>query len=136
MGFELRDHTADIEIVGHGKTLGAAFAGVANGMAHAMCDDWPESGDNHSVSVSAESLDALLFDYMDELIYLRDVRNVLPVDNTASVTGSDDTWDLSGAFRGVPVDQITAREIKAPTYADMKIVETTEHCEARVVLDV
>ena len=136
MGFELRDHTADIEIVGHGETVGGAFAGVANGMAAAMCEDWPETGRHHSVSVSAESLDALLFDYMDELIYLRDVRNVLPVDNTASVTRRDDTWDLSGSFRGVPVEEINAREIKAPTYADMEIVETTDQWEARVVLDV
>jgi len=51
-------------------------------MAAAMCDEVPEDGgDRFEFTVSAEGRDQLLFDYLDELIYERDVRGVLPVDN-------------------------------------------------------
>ena len=137
MGFELRDHTADIEIVGSGDTIGTAFAGVGDGMAAAMCDEWPDAGERRSILVTSEGVEALLFDYLDELIYRRDVENVLPVENEATVNERDGTWELRGSFRGVPLQLIRAREIKAPTYADMEIVEDGDGSwSARAVLDV
>ena len=136
MGYTIKEHTADVAIVGRGDTLGAAFAGIADGMAAAICENWPDTGDNFSFSLTAEHLDALLFDYLDELIYLRDVENVLPVENTAKVQQRNGDWSLIGSFRGVPVAEVTAREIKAPTYADMNIEQTDDGWEAVAVVDV
>ena len=39
MGFELRDHTADIAVSATGDTLEATFAAVAGGLAAASCDE-------------------------------------------------------------------------------------------------
>lgn len=146
MSFELRDHTADVAVEAHGKTLGETFAAVADGMAAAMCEDVPPDGDRFEVSVRAESREALLFDYLDDLIYQRDVRNVLPVDNEATVrrddiiegddNGSDETWLLDGSARGVALSMIDAREVKAVTYSEMTLEETDDGWYAYVVFDV
>ncbi|MFT4889926.1 MAG: SHS2 domain-containing protein [Halobacteriales archaeon] len=136
MPYELREHTADVGIEATGATLGETFAALADGMAAAMCDDVPNVGDRFDVRVVAEGREALLFDYLDELIYERDVRNVLPVDNEATVDGRGDEWVLEGSALGVPLGEIVAREVKAVTYSEMRIDETDDGWRAYVVLDV
>ena len=138
MPYELRDHTADVGIEATGATLSETFAALADGMAAAMCDDVPPIGDRFDVQVAAESREALLFDYLDELIYERDVRNVLPVENDATVNRhrQADDWRLDGSARGVPLEEIDAREVKAVTYSEMQIEETSDGWRAYVVVDV
>ncbi|WP_227353978.1 archease [Haladaptatus salinisoli] len=146
MNFALRDHTADVAVEATGDSLAAVFAAVADGMAAAMCDDVPDDGERFDLAVRAEGREALLFDYLDELIYQRDVRAVLPVDNVASIDegGGDergsgereDEWVLSGSARGVPLAGLGAREIKAVTYSEMEIEETPNGWRAYVVFDV
>ncbi|WP_121821331.1 archease [Halostella salina] len=136
MPYELRDHTADVAVAASGDRLGDAFAAAADGLAAAMCDDVPDAGDRFDVTVAAEGREALLFDYLDELIFQRDVRSVLPVDNRATVTERDGEWHLSGSARGVPLSAVSAREVKAVTYSEMDLRETESGWAAYVVFDV
>ncbi|NHN48627.1 archease [Halostella sp. JP-L12] len=153
MPYELRDHTADVAVAATGATLGDVFAAVADGLAAAMCDEVPASGERFDVTVAAESREALLFDYLDDLIYQRDVRGVLPVDHEATVERADGAggeagetlngdgenateWTLSGSARGVPLSEIYAREIKAVTYSEMDLSRTDDGWRAYVVFDV
>jgi len=149
VSYALREHTADVAVEATGADLGETFAAVADGMAAAMCDEIPDVGDRFEFSVRAESREALLFDYLDDLIYQRDVREVLPVDNGASVariagadeksvagSGADGEWHLRGSARGVPFDQVRARDLKAVTYSEMTVAETNDGWRAYVVFDV
>jgi SHS2 domain-containing protein len=136
MGFALRDHTADVAVEATGATIDAAFAAVADGLAAAMCDDIPASGERFALTVRAEGRDALLFDYLDDLIYERDVRSVLPVENEAAVTRDGEEWVCEASARGVPLAEIAAREVKAVTYSEMDLHETPEGWRAYVVFDV
>jgi SHS2 domain-containing protein len=136
MGYELREHTADVAVEATGESLGAVFAAVADGMAAAMCDDVPGGGRRHDVSVTAEGPEALLFDYLDRLIYERDVESVLPVDNEATVRRAADDWTVGASYRGVPLETVTARDLKAVTYSEMDLSETAEGWHAYVVFDV
>lgn len=136
MAFTLRPHTADVAVEATGPTLAAVFTAVADGLAAACCDDIPDGGDRFGVDASAESPEALLYEYGAELIYQRDVRDVLPVDNTAGVTQHGDEWRLAGSARGVPLDRIDAREVKAITYSDMELEGTDGGWRAYVVFDV
>lgn len=135
MAFELREHTADVAVEATGGTLGEAFAAVADGMAAAMCDEIPDTGQRRELSVAAESREALLFDYLDELIYERDVRSVMPVDNRATVE-TDGEWRVTGSYRGVPLAELSAREVKAVTYSEMEVERRDDGWFAYVVLDV
>jgi SHS2 domain-containing protein len=136
VSFELRDHTADVAVAATGATLGETFAAVADGLAAAMCDEIPdEGGQRHTIAVHSEDREALLFDYLDELIYRRDVESVLPVDNEAEVFFRGE-WILRGSFRAVPLERVVARDVKAVTYSEMRVAETADGFEAYVVLDV
>ncbi|GGL53509.1 archease [Halocalculus aciditolerans] len=130
--FDLREHTADVAVEARGETPGAVFAAVAEGMAAAMCDldSVPDTGDRFDVTASAPNPERLLYDYLDTLIYERDVCSVLPVDNHATVSVDDEsdgtdenTWTLSGSARGVPLADVAARDLKAVTYSEMVVEE-------------
>jgi SHS2 domain-containing protein len=136
MGYELRPHTADVAAEATGETLGAAFAAAADGMAAAMAEEWPAGGERYEISVSAEGREALLFDYLDELIYERDVRSVLPVDNEGVVTEDGTGWHFEGRYRGIDLATVTARDLKAITYSEMEIEETADGWRVYVVFDV
>jgi SHS2 domain-containing protein len=136
MSYELRDHTADVAVAAVGETLGETFAAVADGMTAAMCESVPADGERFDVSVTAESGEALLFDYLDELIFQRDVRGVLPAGHEASVKGEGEEWTLQGSARGVPFSAVEAREIKAVTYSEMDLSRTDGGWRAYVVFDV
>lgn len=136
MSYELRDHTADVAVEAEGRSFDAVAAAVADGLAAAMCDDVPAEGERFDVRVDAESREALLFDYLDELIYQRDVRGVLPVDNDVKIDERAGAFELAGSARGVPLSSVSAREIKAVTYSEMDVAETADGWRAYVVFDV
>ena len=136
MSFTLEPHTADVAVAATGVDLGETFAAAADGLAAASCDAVPETGERFSLTVRAEGLEALLFDYLDRLIYERDVRGVLPVDNRAAVREADDEWVVEASARGVPFAAIEARDVKAVTYSEMRVEPTDDGWEAYVVLDV
>jgi SHS2 domain-containing protein len=136
VSFELRDHTADVAVEAEGETLGAVFAAVADGMAAAMADERPESGDRFAFEERAESREALLYDYLDRLIYERDVRGVLPTENDAAVHEDDGEWVVEATARGVPLGEVHARDLKAVTYSEMDLSETDAGWHAYVVFDV
>lgn len=133
--FELRDHTADVAVAARGPSLDSVFGALGDGLAAAQCESIPADGERFSFSLAAESREALLFDYLDQLIYERDVRVVLPVENWV-LLDTDGEWRLEASSRGVPLDRVEAREVKAVTYSEMRIEEREEGWEAYVVLDV
>jgi len=136
MSYELREHTADIAVEATGQTLAATFEAVGDGLAAAMCDAPPKEGDRFGLTRTAESREALLFDYLDELIYQRDVRAVLPVENEATIREVDGDWTVEASARGVPLSAITAREVKAVTYSEMQLEPVADGWRAYVVFDV
>ncbi|WP_049997507.1 archease [Halococcus sediminicola] len=136
MSFELRAHTADVAVAAAGATLDETFGAVADGLAAAMCEAIPESGERFEFTVSAENREALLYEYLADCIYQRDVRGVLPVANRATVQRDGDEWRGEASARGVSLSDVDAREIKAVTYSEMCIEEDEGGWRAYVVFDV
>ena len=129
-------HPADVAVEATGPTLAAAFASAAEGLAAAHVESIPGTGERFEVEVEAEGLEALLFDFLDRLIYERDVRNVLPVDLEVDLGREGDGWWLRASARGVPVEDLRAREVKAVTYSEMAVEETEAGWRVYVVFDV
>ena len=150
--FALREHTADVAVEATGDSPGAVFAAVADGLAAAQCDDVPATGgERFDVDRAAEDLEGLLYDYLGRLIYERDVRGVLPVDNEATVSrpdvdgaassgdagdGEADAFSVHASARGVPLDAVDAREVKAVTFSEMVVEPRDDEWYAYVVFDV
>ncbi|MFC6737526.1 archease, partial [Halolamina salina] len=97
--------------------------------------DAPDGGERAELRLTAESREAALYDYLDQLIYERDVRSVLPVDNEAEVADGE-PWTVDASYRGVPLSAVTARDVKAVTYSEMRLERVDGTWEAYVVFDV
>jgi len=144
VNFTLRAHTADVAVEASGETLGEAFAATAEGLTAAMCGSVPGGGERFAVAERAGSREALLFDYLDRLIYERDVRGVLPAAHEATVRGPDarsrdrpaGEWVVEASARGVPLSSVDAREVKAVTYSEMRLEPAGDGWKAYVVFDV
>ena len=136
MSFELRAHTADVAVAAEGETLDETFGTVADGLAAAMCEVIPAGGERFEFAVGAENREALLYEYLADCIYQRDVRGVLPVENQVRVRRDGGEWRCEASARGVPLSDVDAREIKAVTYSEMCIEEHEEGWRAYVVFDV
>ena len=80
-GYELLEHTADVGIRARGPTLEAAFEQATEGLAEVLGALAPEGpGEPVRVEVSAEDPGGLLVDWLNEVLWLREVGQ-------AAVTG-------------------------------------------------
>lgn len=138
MSHEVLGHTADAKFRATGKTLSGAFESATRAFAEIVGAEGLEPTDEVCVEVETpeEDIEALLFDYLDRLIYERDVRSVLPADSEATVYEADGEWVVEAGARGVPLDGVAAREVKAVTYSEMAVEQTVDGWRAYVVLDV
>ena len=76
--FELIEHTADMGVLAWGKTLAEAFAGAACGLFYIITDlSKVRETESRMVTISAPDIDILLFDWLNELIYIFDVEYML-----------------------------------------------------------
>lgn len=76
--FEVIDHTADIGIAAYGANLREAFANAAYALFSLMVDlDNVADAVCYEAEVTAENREDLLVAWLNELIYLFEVENVL-----------------------------------------------------------
>jgi len=77
-GFELIEHTADIGVVAAGGTLAEAFANAACGLFSIITDiSKVRELESRIVKVKAADIESLLFNWMNELVYIFDVYHLL-----------------------------------------------------------
>lgn len=121
MSYEVLEHPADAKFRSQGETRAEAFKGAVEAFSDIVGG---ESGMyHHEIEVESENLDALLFDFLDELIFLQDTENV--VISHASELGIkelEDGWRLEAK---IMVDDITSEvevmDVKGPTYSEMQV---------------
>jgi len=76
--FEFIEHTADTGLVAYGETLAEAFTNAAYGMFSIITDpDDVKEVESRRVSVSEQDTEALLFAWLNDLIYIFDVETIL-----------------------------------------------------------
>jgi len=76
--FDIIDHTADIGIRAYGSTLAEAFVNMAVGLSTIITE--PETirqTDKRVANITAPDVEALLFEWMNYLIFVFDVENLL-----------------------------------------------------------
>ena len=76
--FELIEHTADIGLIAYGRTLAEAFANAAYGLFSIITQ--PETiseTESRQLTLSEDDPEALLFEWLNRLIYFFDVEMLL-----------------------------------------------------------
>jgi riboflavin kinase/FMN adenylyltransferase len=131
--YEEVEHTADRAVRVWGDGLQSLFIGAARGMYHLMADldglvatEWCE------VLVDSSDSEALLVEWLNELLFLTETKDLLFVDyQIDSLTESS----LVGRAGGVPAKSLKAY-IKAATYHDLLIECSGTGCSSVITFDV
>ncbi len=135
-GFQIFDHTADVGIRATGDDLAEAFANAARGMFAVITDlDAIQARDSRQVTVTAPDIEALLVNWLNELVYLFDTEQLVFRD--FAVHALTET-DLTATCLGERVN--TKRHpmktcVKAATYHALEVRRGTP-CRIQVILDI
>ena len=131
--YEEIEHTADLAMRAYGRDLKELFANAAHGMFDLMAE--PASDEpprRREVALEGSDYEALLVDWLNELIYLHEVEGETYTQFTIQ--------DISStALRASVEGRSTSRKIKAikaATFHDLRIREMGGGYEATIVFDV
>jgi SHS2 domain-containing protein len=134
--FEIFDHTADTGIIAYGKHLKHAFENAALGMFSLITDlEGIENDRTRKIDINAPDRESLLVSWLNELIYLFDVENL--IFSKFDIISLDDKA-LSAIVHGEKVDRSRHEirtGIKAATYHMLKIDEN-DICRVQVLFDI
>ena len=131
---EVLEHTAEVKLRVRAPSLGELLGEAGRALAAVELGGAPaaSAGRWRRVEVRSTDRDALLVDWLNELIYLAETERWVPVEfamETVAPTA------LRARARGVPVT-VTPARVKAATFHGLRIVETPAGLEADVILDV
>ena len=91
------DHTGDVGVRLSAATLPDLFREAALAFTETLTDgERTSAASDDDIALEAPTLDDLLVEWLTELLYRFEVRNLLPVEASLTVTGSDDAWALRG----------------------------------------
>lgn len=131
------EHPSDVGFVVYGDTLEELYANAAIAMYSLMTDiDEIEADVERAIELKAEDFQSLMFDWLDELIFLFDSESL--VMKKFDIAVNETNFSICGNCKGGKYDpstHVSGIIIKAVTYNMMQI-KKNEVWKARVVLDV
>lgn len=131
------EHPSDVGFEAFGSSLEELFANAALAMYSFMTDVAAIAAtEERAVTVEAEDLYSLMFDWLDELLFLFEAEFLVMTDFKIAVDAS--IFSITGTCRGGKFDPEQHEAgiiIKAVTY-NMMEVKKNEQWHAQVVLDV
>jgi SHS2 domain-containing protein len=140
VSFESLDHTADTAVRLRSRDPGELFADATRALMSIYLGPDAEVASREALPVrlEAESPEALLIDYLNELIFLFDTRRFLAAEIAPERLTLGSPSVLEGRILGEPFDpgrHEAKTEIKAATFHGLEIRRTDSGLEADVVFD-
>ena len=132
---------ADAAFEAWGATLEELFVAAADATTNTMVQnlDAIEERQRRPIRLEEERADLLLFRFLGELIYLKDVEGLLLRVPTAHIHRREGALALEAEARGEPIDPLRHRlqaDVKAVTLHRLRVEPTARGWEASVVLDI
>jgi len=138
--YEYFEHTADVKFKAFGKNLEEAFANASFAMFNVLIENNKVKPKiKKSLSVRGKDLKALLYNFLEELLFLLDSEHFLLGDiGNVKIDRIGKEYVLNTIIQGDKTgkDYAITGDIKAVTYNEMEIKENSEGCTVQVVLDV
>lgn len=133
-GFEILEHTADVGVRGWGETVEQAFTQATLGLLDVIGVWRPGSGYHETIEVEAHDLAAALVDWLGEVLYLQDTRDVV-------VSGLEVTSVEGGRVSGWVAltprrEEIEGTAVKAITYHQLEVSHDDGRWIAQAFLDI
>lgn len=133
--------TADVAFRADGRTLEELLSSAAEAVVGTMVSD-PlalDRQESRTVELSAESVEMLLFELLQTIIFHKDAQRLLLRVDEVSTRQSAAGWSCTATLRGESIDsrrQELLTDVKAVTLQGYRVARTPGGWEAEVVLDV
>ena len=133
--------TADIAFEATGRDLPELFRDAADATINVMIENIEaiQPLEIRRVELSNEKLDMLLFDLLQELIFLKDAECLLLRMREMQIAEKNETYLLKATAEGEPLDpqrHHQRADVKAVTLHDFSVQRTESGWKARVLLDI
>jgi len=135
--FEIIDHTADIGIVAYGADIKQVFANAALGLFNLMADLGNLKEDTkREIELSAEDVEVLLVEWLNELIYISDVEHI--IFKRFEINELSNTQLRATCFgeKIKPGQHRLKREIKAATYHMLRLNKENGSYKVQIIFDI
>jgi SHS2 domain-containing protein len=133
--------TADIAFEATGRNLPELFSAAADATTNVMIDNIEaiEPRKARRIELSSDQLDILLFDFLQELIFLKDAERLLLRMQDVRIDERDENYFLKATAEGEPLDaerHHQRADVKAVTLHGFSVERTEGGWNARVLLDI
>ena len=133
-GFEILEHTADVGVRSWGSSLEEAFRQSTLGLLDIVGVWRPGAGARESIEVEGRDLGALLVDWLSEVLYLQEVRDVvIAAVHVAHVGENQAAGWVELAERPVVIE---GTAVKAITFHQLDVSRTETGWATTVFLDI
>ncbi len=140
--YELLDHTADIKFKAQGDTLDDALSESIKAFIEIVgADDYDlkesKDGKTKKIEVESENLESLVFDVLNELIFLQDSEQIVIIEVLEVNIEKNQFYSASITLLVHPIlPKMSLLDIKAPTYNEMKAKKEKDNWIIESVLDI
>jgi len=133
--------TADIAFEATGRDLPQLFSAAADATTNVMIDNIEaiQPREKRRIELSSDQLDMLLFDFLQELIFLKDAERLLLRMRDTQIDKRDENYFLKATAEGEPLDverHHQRADVKAVTLHGFSVERTEDGWKARVLLDI
>jgi SHS2 domain-containing protein len=133
--------TADIAFEATGRDLAELFSDAADATTNVMIDniDAIQRRQTRQIELSSDNLDMLLFDFLQELIFLKDAEQLLLRMREIQIVDVDETYSIKAIAEGETIDaerHHQRTDVKAVTLHNFSVEETDGGWKAMVLLDI
>jgi len=119
--YELVEHTADVGVKAYGKTVAEAFEHAAEGMFDIITDESTiDPVGEYDILLDAPDLEQLLVDWLSQLLFLNDARDLVFGKFEVTLTGNHLSAHVFGEKYDTKKHQMGV-EIKAVTYHMLQV---------------
>ena len=133
--FQFIEHTADMGLIAYGRTLSEAFANAAYGMFSIITElKVVKEIEFRQLELYEDDLEALLFEWLNSLIYFLDVEMLLFKRFNISELGEEQLKAICYGEKYDPSRHQLKIGVKSATYHMLKVDK--ERNEVRVIFDV
>jgi SHS2 domain-containing protein len=133
--------TADIAFEATGRDLPELFTAAADATMNVMIDnlDAIEPRETRQFELSNDSIEMLLFDFLQELIYFKDARRLLLRVCEAQIDQKEEAYFLKAKVAGEQLDDARHHQradVKAVTLHGFFVKKHDDGWRAKVLLDI
>ncbi|MBS3156615.1 archease [Candidatus Woesearchaeota archaeon] len=141
--YKFIDHTADVMFDAYGKNLNKVFENAALATFEVQCNlKKVERKIKKKIKLKNDDLEKLLFDFLEELIYLKDAKYLLFNKFKVNLLGKRSRkgeYVLEAEIEGEKINPKKHElkvDVKAVTLHKFELKKTKEGYKSRVILDI